>query len=448
MARTAGYAGGYDYEFVNAPPDRLVCKICHTPCRDAHLTGCCGAHFCRSCLQQVKKGRSVSSACPMCRAERFETFQNKEANREIKALHVYCMNERNGCIWSGEVNDVKRHVDTDCQFVDMPCPSKCGMILKRQCIQSHLAKDCPCYCQYCGFTGLKIEIFTNHKKKCAKYPLPCPNGCELGVVPSGGMATHRKVCPLELVQCNYHDVGCHDRIIRRELVNHYNQKMAEHLNLMKLKLATTMEELTKSEKKLGSMEKELAKSEKKLGSMEKELTKSEKKLVSMGKEIGATKTALNKTRLSYDELTGRVYTAESQLRKLTDEQPVGENRVHNSSTAMHTQYEHDMKLNFITSIFRKHNFCVLVIIFIFLTSYILESNTVNTRLSHIEEQVWLKSLDYLSEFSTSDGNRFTPFIFKMDEITHPLVNFTFFPFNDEFQTSLTMEWDKNLLIFL
>ena len=92
-------AGGYEYDFVTVPPDRLVCKICYNPCRDAQLTGCCGAHFCRSCLQQVRGGRSVSRACPMCRAENFETLQNKEAIREIKALHVYCVNTKNGCLF-------------------------------------------------------------------------------------------------------------------------------------------------------------------------------------------------------------------------------------------------------------------------------------------------------------------------------------------------------------
>ena len=236
-------AGGYDYEFVNTPPERLVCKICHIPCRDAHLTGCCGAHFCRSCLQQVRRGRSVSRACPMCRAERYETFQNKEANREIRALHVYCLNERNGCTWSGEVNDVKKHVDADCQFVDMPCPSKCGMKLKRQCIQSHLAKDCPCHCQYCGFTGRKMEVASRHKKNCSQYPLPCPNNCEMGVVPTAEMADHKKVCPLEVVACEYYEMGCDVWLPRRDLEKHNTTDMGQHLTLMKQAFAAMTKDL-------------------------------------------------------------------------------------------------------------------------------------------------------------------------------------------------------------
>ena len=34
--------GGYDYNFVDPLPDRLVCKICQFPCTKAQLSECCG----------------------------------------------------------------------------------------------------------------------------------------------------------------------------------------------------------------------------------------------------------------------------------------------------------------------------------------------------------------------------------------------------------------------
>ena len=359
----------------------------------------------------------------MCRAERFEIFQNKEANREIKALQVYCLNVNNGCTWSGEVNKVKRHIDNDCQFVDMPCPSNCGMILKRQCIQSHLAKDCPCHCQYCGFTGRKVDISTKHKKKCFNYPLPCPNDCKEGVIPSVGMTAHRKACPLEIVHCDYYDVGCYDTMVRKELENHYNQRMADHLNLMKLKWANTVEELAKSENKLASMEKQLWNTKRALGDT----------------RVDYDKLTENYQELSdkYDRLTDRISTTEYQLNRVPDEHPVGGN-LYNIGRTMRIEHEQNMRLNFITTIFTKHNSFMLVVIVLFLISYIVGSSTVNHRLSQIEEQTWPKSLDDLSELTMSNDSIFTPFTFKICEVTDPMVNFTFFPFNDEFETSLTM----------
>ena len=41
----------YDYEFVEPPPSRLICYICHLPCRDAQLLECCRA-YCKSCLDK------------------------------------------------------------------------------------------------------------------------------------------------------------------------------------------------------------------------------------------------------------------------------------------------------------------------------------------------------------------------------------------------------------
>ena len=76
----------------------------------------------------------------MCRMEGFDSFTNKEADCKIKALHVYCVNEKKGCT-------TKSHFNSDCKFVDMYYPSRCGMMLKRhrQYIKSQLDKDCPCH---------------------------------------------------------------------------------------------------------------------------------------------------------------------------------------------------------------------------------------------------------------------------------------------------------------
>ena len=46
--------GGYDYSLVDTPPDELVCKICHHPSREPHLSVCCGQTFCKMCLEDAK----------------------------------------------------------------------------------------------------------------------------------------------------------------------------------------------------------------------------------------------------------------------------------------------------------------------------------------------------------------------------------------------------------
>ena len=68
--------GGYDYQFVDTPSDMLLCKICHFPSKEPHLSVCCGHTFCKSCLDGIKQRKPFHLfpkvvACPMCRCEGF-----------------------------------------------------------------------------------------------------------------------------------------------------------------------------------------------------------------------------------------------------------------------------------------------------------------------------------------------------------------------------------------
>ena len=45
--------GGYDYEFVDSPPDTWECPVCLITLRDPHLLSCCGVKICQSCIEGV-----------------------------------------------------------------------------------------------------------------------------------------------------------------------------------------------------------------------------------------------------------------------------------------------------------------------------------------------------------------------------------------------------------
>ena len=89
-----------------------MCKICHYPSREPHLTVCCGHTFCNSCIKNVKNSTFLSDACPMCRAEQFATVPNKQNERAVLSLHVHCVNTERGCDWIGEVNNITSHLKT------------------------------------------------------------------------------------------------------------------------------------------------------------------------------------------------------------------------------------------------------------------------------------------------------------------------------------------------
>ena len=248
--------GGYDHSFVDAPHDRYICKICHLPSRQPYLTDCCGVIYCKSCLEQAT---NVTTACAVCRQEKFGSMINKQIDREIKSLHVYCTNKEKGCEWQGELNDINKHLGNSdgCQFEEVKCSNECGKMIQRRYLTSHVETECPrrqVNCQYCHDTIEYQFIEGQHKEECPRLPLPCPNKCEVESVPREDMKAHRKECPLEMIQCEYHSVGCKRvKLARRDLEKHDNEKVNEHLMMTKNELTNTKAQLDDALKQISSL---------------------------------------------------------------------------------------------------------------------------------------------------------------------------------------------------
>ena len=100
---TPDNTGGYDYDLVSTPPnrDRVICKICQLPSRDPYLSAYCGYLFCKYCLDNVKKASAITNACPVCRDEEFVKFPNRQADREVRGLHIYCTNKEERVVSAG-----------------------------------------------------------------------------------------------------------------------------------------------------------------------------------------------------------------------------------------------------------------------------------------------------------------------------------------------------------
>jgi len=241
--------GGYEYQFVTTPADWLICNICQYPSREPYLSGCCGHTFCKSCLEGAKKV-TANKTCPMCRSEsEFITMPNKQVDRLVRSLHVFCTNKEKGCEWQGEVNDIINHLGNSdgCQFEEVTCSNDCGKCLQRQYLSNHVENECvrrKIDCQYCHIAGEHQFIEGEHKGQCPKFPIACPNKCEVGSVLRDDVEEHMKMCPLELIHCEYRVVGCEERMARKDQKKHNKEKMEEHLFLSVTKVAEISKNLT------------------------------------------------------------------------------------------------------------------------------------------------------------------------------------------------------------
>ena len=148
-----GSKGGYDFEFVTAPPKSLECPVCLLTLRDPHVISCCGNEFCQECIERVQRD---GKPCPLCNATDFTTLLHKKLVREVNGLVVHCPQKEAGCEWKGELGHLKQHLDPGascadgntvssegCGFVIVSCPQQCGMQFPRRLLAEHELEDCP-----------------------------------------------------------------------------------------------------------------------------------------------------------------------------------------------------------------------------------------------------------------------------------------------------------------
>ena len=124
-------------------------------------------------------------------------------------------------------------------------------------MKSHLDTECPCYCPCCDITAEREVISSEHKEKCHKFPLTCPNNCGLDNIPQDDMDEHKKVCPLEVIQCAYQ---CGAIIARNEITEYNRGNCVKHVRTFKDELdrsfhnaTNLLEHYTTVEEKIASL---------------------------------------------------------------------------------------------------------------------------------------------------------------------------------------------------
>jgi len=119
-----------------------------------------------------------------------------------------------------------------CLYTEVYCSNECGVVIQRRLLEDHLKLECELRqvkCKYCDSAGSYQWINASHQKECPKYPIECPNHCEVGHVRREEMGVHLEECPLAIVKCPFAVVGCDSVVKREEMVGHIKMAVGQHV---------------------------------------------------------------------------------------------------------------------------------------------------------------------------------------------------------------------------
>ena len=167
---------GYECDFVDPPSAvfQTECPICKQVLCEPYQATCCGTSFCQTCIQQWTADKNP---CPTCRGEDFTVFPNKGLKRSLNQLHVYCTHRKDGCTWSGELQELEQHLNKEetqlvgCWFAEIQCEfsyAGCKFQAARKDMATHIFEQLPYHTELLARELGLIEKLTKslqHKDK-------------------------------------------------------------------------------------------------------------------------------------------------------------------------------------------------------------------------------------------------------------------------------------------
>ena len=228
---------------------------------DPQQTQCCKTDYCKPCISTPPPPPSVPQertllrwktkpsglVCPVCKTPNLKLKTNEELRKRVAALQVKCLYAGAGCVWEGEREWLKEHLERDggCVYVLVVC-SNCGMELRKKDEWNHATSECSMrivHCQYCEKEDT-YDVITNHYKECPHYPTTCPANCG-ETLPTNQLQYHLDYsCVAKGLKCPFRAFGCTEGLLSPEkMAAHVTSCGALHLGDMARKVTTDMDKM-------------------------------------------------------------------------------------------------------------------------------------------------------------------------------------------------------------
>ena len=193
------------FELIDNPMiEELTCSVCLELFDKPRQTEC-SHRFCKRCINKFF-GMECFKNCPLCRIyiSKSNLKHDPFVVSIMSKLNVKCCEER--CTDIFTINDIKKHIDNDCEYTSRECKFNCGKIFIKKNINEH-EDGC--------FSNPTVEI-------------NCEN-CDERIFAVNLNEHNKKTCLEALVLCKY---GCKDIIKRKDLKIHNDEFAKIHADIM------------------------------------------------------------------------------------------------------------------------------------------------------------------------------------------------------------------------
>ncbi|XP_065641734.1 TNF receptor-associated factor 5 isoform X2 [Hydra vulgaris] len=238
--------GGFDMHFLHELSCEYECPVCKLALREPILTSC-GHRLCFSCSEEIRKRNNGSLKCPLDNSDLNSNgiFRDKAIERNILELDVKCNNSIKNCQWSGKLRAFNNHLGS-CEYEDVKCfNEQCSTLLLRKELSNHMETKCIyrlVTCQYCNQKILFYEEQT-HLENCECVPLYCVNQCGTTILRKEISSHITDRCANTIVPCEYLNIGCNFKGMRKEQDNHANSSIQNHFSMAISKVVANEKEI-------------------------------------------------------------------------------------------------------------------------------------------------------------------------------------------------------------
>uniref|UniRef100_A0A1X7VAS0 RING-type domain-containing protein n=1 Tax=Amphimedon queenslandica TaxID=400682 RepID=A0A1X7VAS0_AMPQE len=316
--------------FINKPPDGLEtnCGLCSNILTEPYQTSCCGKYMCSNCKEEKEASKQP---CPYCNNKIMRTFLDLNRQHMMQSLMVYCNYKKEGCKWSGRLEELSTHLNeaksksvtvieegiamkheysehwykkyNGCPHAFVQCKNdSCKETVRRSEIKDHEDHTCPMrsfFCEYCNQSQTKP---TFHYSLCGRYPVQCPNNCQL-TIPRDKLKSHMSTeCPLQPFECEFSWAGCEEKLLKCQFVEHNINYQLEHLSLLSKACMTMRKDKKEAEKETQNIKEEVEVCRREIDTMTEEIGQ----LKSTNDLLG---TKIMLTKRSCDGLEKKLYQA-------------------------------------------------------------------------------------------------------------------------------------------